>query len=894
MATGWRAVVGVGLGACITVHGTDWVEGRSAYDRPGTYNGGLVVRVLDHRGEPVETTVSLTGGRAGTDANGRAELRDISTPHGLSVLVQGAQGLRPLSYSVVGVSNGVVDLGVVRLKRNFSVTGVLMQRNADGDLEARSDYTTVRLRTRSRMTRPFAYDDGLRAFDEDRREGVFRLEDFDLAPGLFIEVGWWSNEQRRSIIYEVPFTVDPTRPHRHLLLTLPAEGTDESAVVEESTWPAGVPDEQLLRFAGRLVTSGGRPLVGLAVTGAGQTAYTDEDGRFEWKAPYLIDSLTIPTPSGDLYVSSRPWFGGVDLDTLPSHYNVDAETLPPQSVVDFSRPFESNFKTLRRLRLVVRGERGDRVDYHWLHRNDWLPISAEHLRRVLGKSDERTLVRARVAGRMDRFVPYPPQGSRVVFEFGNDEPHRLVVVDKGKPIAGAKVDIVDVATPLMLPLRRDDPRAPILLKPDTTDSRGRLSLLGDPEGLYVAYVYAEGYEPARVRLAAGVDARVELMARDVAVRFGGLLAGELLRVKVAGSDSRVAVVRGTGDEPVVARLAPGSYDATVADEAGEIVSGTTFTVADEPHVVDLLQDRRPEVVLHLLESSGLVGATRRVLPHQDVHIATYLRDWRDYVVGEGPAQVEAVGGAGRVLRFPGTGRWYIHVRRARSQGSLFREVNLAAGEVRELSLPPLDASLEGTMTYEPDLDDDVIAHHWVDGPRMMLISMNGVAEGWNVMYDLPQPDDEHGRKPHTFALTDLPAGNYRLVHHLAGRHGWGGRQVTLVAGAKTWVEGLGSNQPGRLVVEVVDAEGHPIRNRILRVRDRMYKEWTAPGRVVVTSGPVEPVPLPPALRLEGEPVTFDSIRAGWLELVVDDPAGDARHFRRKVTPGKTLRLVVDP
>lgn len=883
------------LGACAAASGADWVEQRTAHDRAGTYNGGLVVRVLDPWDEPVATTVWVNGGgEAETDANGRAELQGIFTRDGLSVGVGGTDDLRPNDQRLRGASNGVVDLGLVRLERNFVVTGVLLQKDVDGVLKPWSDYVTVELRgPLRRQGGGYGY---VHAHDRDRREGVFRIEDFDIEPDLYIGIRWWSDEQRSSIVHKVPFAVDPARPYRHLLVTLPPEDADDQSVeVQESVWPAGVPRRQELRFAGRLVTTGGRPLAGLPVRGWRQTVYTDADGWVELEAPFMLDDLTVPTPAGELYISSSPWFGGADLDTLPSHYNVDADTLPPRFVVDFDRPFEANFETLRRLRLVVKGEREDRIDYHWLDWDDWRPTSGDLLRRVLGKSEERTLVRARVSGRLDRFVPYPPLNSSVVYDFRNDEPHGLVVVDRGNPVPGAKVDIVDVATPLTLQLRREDPHAPIPLTRDATDSEGRLSLLGDPEGIYVAYVYAEGFEPARVRLSAGVDERVELVARDVDVRFKGLIAGELLRVKVAKSDSPVAVVRGVDNEPVAARLAPGSYDATVEDEAGEIVSGTTFTVAGAPHIVDLLQDDRPEVVLNLADgrkSRGwFVGGTRRTLPHRSLGIPPFFSEWRDYVDGEGPAQVESVGAATRVLRFPGTGRWNVHIGQSWTH-SFFIELDLVAGEVRELSLPALDASLEGTMTYEPDLDDRAIAYHWVDGPRMMLLSMDGPGEGWNVMYSLPRPDEE-GRRPHTFALSGLPAGDYHLFHHLADRQAWGGREVNLVAGATTRLEGLGSDQPGRLVVEVVDADGHPVRSRVLRVRDRMYKEWTAPGRIIITSGPVEPIPLPPAVPLEGVPVVLEPIRPGWLELVVDDPAGDALHYLRKVEPGKPLRLVVE-
>ena len=888
----------VALGVCTAVSGADWVEQRTAHDRPGIYNGGFVVRVLDHDGLPVPASVSVSDASTTTrsspvstrtDANGRAELHGVFARH-VYVDVGGADDLRPYCQRVEGVSNGVVDLGLVSIERNFGVTGVLLQKDIDGVLKPRADSVTVQLWRRRGGT----YDN-VGARDWDRREGVFRMDDFDIEPNLFLVISWPSEQQRKSIIHRVPFTADPLRPRRHLLVTLPREDADDQAVdVQEGVWPDGVPataKRSPLRFAGRLVTSGGRPLAGLPVLGAGTTVYTDEDGRVELESPDMIRNLTVPTPSGALFISSRPVFGGVD-------------PLPPRSVVDFDRPFEADFETLRRLRLVARGEREDRIDYQWLDSYEWSdywrPTTVDLLRTVLGRSDERTLIRARAPGRIDRFVTYPPKNLSVVFDFGNDEPHGIVVVDEGKPVAGAKVDILDVATPLTLRtlrLRRGDPRAPIVLKQrDVTDSEGRLSLAGDPDGLYVAYVYAQGYEPAWVRLSAGVDKRVELRARDVDVRFRGLLAGGSLRVKVAGSDALAAVVRGVDDEPVVARLAPGTYDATVSGPDGGIVSGTTFAIADAPDVVDLHEDRRPQVVIHLpegLEPRGwFVGASRH--PHGD---------WRDYGDGEVRLQVESVGGATRVLRLPGTGRWNVHAGRSRTQ-SYFAEVNVGAGEIRELRLT-LDASLEGTMTYEPDLDDDVIAYHWVDGPRLMLVATGGPGAGWNVMYSLPRPDGEGGRKPHTFALAGVPAGDYRLFHHLADRQArGGGRDVTLAAGSTTRLEGLGSHRPGRLVVEVVDTDGQPIRNRILRILDRMYKEWTAPdGRsrvdscnefvLVSSGGPVERIPSPPALRLDGAPVILDSIRPGWLELVVDDPAGDARHYLRKVEPGKTLRLIVE-
>ena len=628
MATRWSAIAGaVALGVGVVAYGADRLEQRTALDRAGTHHGGLVVRVVDHEGTPVETTVSVSGrgsalATAATDADGRAELHGISTRHRLSVFVSGTDDLRPHREYTAGVSNGLVDLGVVRLERNFRVTGVVLQRDADDGVQPRSDDTKVTLNS-PRTFREAPTTTGPRSTRTDVRPSSV-LEDFDDEPDLVIGISWWSDERRGLVDYEVPFTVDPERPHRHLLVTLPAEGVGgRLAEVEESVWPAGVPPEveaPRVDIAGRLLTTGGRPLTGLPVEGYGLSdVYTDDDGRFEFSSRHMVDTLTVATPSGELSIASRPYFEGIDSDALPLPDSESA--LPPQQVVDFTKPFEARFATRRQLRLVVRGERGDRIAYSWFDRNEWRPIRADLLRRVVGTSDEQTLVRASVPGRIDRLLVYPPQSSSMLLDFRNDEPHGFVVVGKDGPVAGAKVEVVDAAAPMMLRLRREDPSAPLQLNRANTDAQGRFSLAADPAGLYVAYVYADGYEPARVRLVPGGDSRVVLVARDTDVRLQGVRAGEYVRLRPAGHGALVAAVRATGgDEPIAVRLSPGTYDATVVDDAGDIVRGTTFTVGESSMVVDISRDSRPRVILRLPGHRNpwgwFAGATRRLLPHE--------------------------------------------------------------------------------------------------------------------------------------------------------------------------------------------------------------------------------------------------------------------------------------
>lgn len=89
-------------------------------------------------------------------------------------------------------------------------------------------------------------------------------------------------------------------------------------------------------------------------------------------------------------------------------------------------------------------------------------------------------------------------------------------------------------------------------------------------------------------------------------------------------------------------------------------------------------------------------------------------------------------------------------------------------------------------------------------------------------------------------------------------------------------------------------EGHPVTDRILRVRDRMHEAWAAYTEIPTTGAyGADPIPIPPAARLRGNPVVFESMRAGWLELILDDPAGPPRHYYREAVPGRTYTLAVD-
>ena len=237
--------------------------------------------------------------------------------------------------------------------------------------------------------------------------------------------------------------------------------------------------------------------------------------------------------------------------------------------------------------------------------------------------------------------------------------------------------------------------------------------------------------------------------------------------------------------------------------------------------------------------------------------------------------------------------------------SFFTEVELASAEQRVLEMPSLDATLEGTMTYHLPRSDRIAGHHGVASPRMILVAADGAASGWNVILSMPQSDggesvDGEGGGRRRFTIPRLPAGDYHLFHHLneyryrGDRPIWGGLEVSLLAGETTTIAGLDIADLGTLSVQVVDAEGRPVHAKLLRIRDRMHEAWAAFTDLPTTgAGAADPIPLPPTARLVGEPVTFQPVRAGWLELVLDEPAGPAKHYLRRVEPGTTLRLVED-
>jgi len=918
LMSAWRASLTFCAAAgCTVAVATDWVEPRTALDRAAVYHAGFDLRVADQQGRPVAATVAVcqtgqrcdnTNGRlamAMTDERGQVAFRDLSSSRSLQIFVEPPEQLRPRHLQFEDLTNANANLGTLRLKRNRVITGTVRQVTHSGAPP------TV---TQGGRVLVWGVDDEWPRASDLVRDGRFRLADFDLEPGMEIEFDY----------LRAPLEIDPESDRYHFdLVADRAAGTDGLLRVVENrdVPPEPAPSAQVgteeptHRIDLRLVATDGKPIAGAAVSVVGvpgAESVTDAGGRLSMATVDVPEVLSLRGPWGIVAIGAE---SPKDRTLLWGR--------PPDVVADILGQSEVRIPVLRRVGLEVSGIHPRDLSYSWRlgHGNlwPWEPVEWALLERAL--DDLSSLLRVDAPGRLPRFVRYPPEGP-LVLDFTEDSQHALVVFDEDGPIVGAHVDLIETGTAYGKGAAVNDPGADIVAASLSTDATGRLARLGNPRALYVAYVYADGYDPARVVLEAGSETRLKLAKRDVRVDFAGLKAGELLRVKVAGRESLVALQRVTDPPRTVVSLAPGSYDVSVENTDGIVDRGNTIVVDQDTTTVDPTADRRPELVLRLPElpvvperyrsdedasteppvDRWTVWASRRTPPalvSSDLDRLASRTTGPNALYEVDAPQESGEGMLARTLRFSASGRWLVYAKAERHSlpHLYFVEVVLDAGGRRELALPPLDASLQGSMTYEGDLK---FRQHGVAGPRMVLIRAAGADTGWNVADYLPDRRARDGPDRERFVTDSLPAGDYHLFHHLGQHSAWGGSEVSLRSDRTTNLGKLGSEPIGSWTVEVVDSKGRPVRDRMLRVRDRMHEAWEANseldrwlGYSTTLALAADAFPLPPAARLRGEPVSFDSIRPGWVELVLDDPAGPARHYLRKAEPGTKLTLVVD-
>ena len=221
------------------------------------------------------------------------------------------------------------------------------------------------------------------------------------------------------------------------------------------------------------------------------------------------------------------------------------------------------------------------------------------------------------------------------------------------------------------------------------------------------------------------------------------------------------------------------------------------------------------------------------------------------------------------------------------------------GEVR-LDIPKLGAELRGSMkTYDGGKG---FSHHGWAGPRLLLLPDDST--GWTVTVGLPQrrPDD-------SFQITGLPEGRHHVFQHLIGepynyidyqgkpaveirpRNAWGGIPIELRHGSATILNDFSEYPFASLRLKLLWADGLPITDATLYIRDRMSDAWQVVARGPTTLAyAAHPIPMPPAVRVKDGLIEFPAIRKGLLEMLLVTDGGGAVSFTRDVDPARVNEI----
>ncbi len=468
-------------------------------------------------------------------------------------------------------------------------------------------------------------------------------------------------------------------------------------------------------------------------------------------------------------------------------------------------------------------------------------------------------------------------------------------------------------------LRGDHRESSVSLGRFDLDAKGDLGLMGMADAVYEVHAYLKGHDPILAWWRGGEPLQLRFTKRTQQVAFRSAGKGRSLRIKLPGSFRPIAVLALDGKGEGRCLLAPGKYETTLYDAEGRLIAARSMSVGNEPSVtdIDLEQDERPRVRL-LLPKGRVTKEKSDAKEAQDNawHVAArreaiggMVSDWaassggRPLRSGEESVIVTKKKANEYELRFPTSGPYFLYCGQGQLPGRFFLRLDLDMGDQLVAEFPKRPAILDArTANYHPS----GFSHHGTAGPRFLLWPHRSgrKARGWGIFIGLPDLADDG-----SFRVEGLPAGEFTLFHHLAGKdteytdsegkksaynqafHIWGGQPADLAPTGATDLGELSNKGLGSLDIQVTDKTGKPIPFGYLEVRDPMFDSWNK----VLQGGSTrdfatDPIPAPPSARIQLGKSRLEHIRKGRLLLRVLLPGGLRVTLERDVVPGKGLEL----
>lgn len=489
-----------------------------------------------------------------------------------------------------------------------------------------------------------------------------------------------------------------------------------------------------------------------------------------------------------------------------------------------------------------------------------------------------------------------PREVTASFQFDGATQRELVVRGNGAALADATVD-VEAITDLEKDRRR-------LLATYRTPADGRIKLSGGAEELVEVFVYADEFEPGHAIWDPGSPLVVNLRSRNATLSFAPSSVDILARVKDAASTSAFRTVKLSSTEAATLKVPAGTYDVILYNSRGAVAGYQRVdAAAGQTKSIDEALDQRPRLTVRYPNDGWHASVTESVPRGGATGWAAMISVGGPIAFADTPATLDHESAREATFLVSHGGVMHIELRKNSQTLSLWREIDIQPSQSLTVDVPPLTATLKGSMrTYDQSGGFSI---HGFAGPRFQMISDDPAA--WSVTEYSPARDGTAG----SFTIKELPAGSYHVYQHLIGETktetpdggkpyqymspiaAWGGIPVSLQAGQAAQLQDFIDYPYQDLHVRVSDKNGRPVGRATVRIRDRMSESWRqVEENPAQLEEPAYPIPYPAAARLIGGEATLPRIRAGALDLTVELDSGSVYSFTAPVRLNQELRLTV--